>query len=84
MIKEFLHNKITVKRLNQYKKECKVSVKKKQKNTKINLDNTRLFLYLIEYTRLINYVLRLDQYGKDNNYKLYSGTSFNNLNFKQR
>jgi hypothetical protein len=29
MIKEFLHNKITVKRLNQYKKECKVSVKKK-------------------------------------------------------
>ena len=84
MIKEFLHNKITVKRLNQYKKECKAAVKKKQKNTKINLDNTRLFLYLIEYTRLINYVLRLDQYGKDNNYKLYSGTSLNNLNFKQR
>jgi hypothetical protein len=29
MIKEFLHHKITVKRLNQYKKECKVSGKKK-------------------------------------------------------
>jgi hypothetical protein len=34
MIKEFLHNKITVKRLNQYKKECKAAVKKNRRTQK--------------------------------------------------